>query len=71
MSIKGKIAIEFKGDNCLNCPFCRYSELYNDYSCIVQSIKGEKYRVIQKYVEYPNELGPRPDWCPIEEESNE
>ena len=70
MSIKGKVTIEFEGYNCLNCPFCRYSELYNDYSCIVPSSKGEKYRVIQHHVEYPNELGSRPDWCPIEEESN-
>ena len=62
--MKGTIKIEFEGDNCLNCPFCRYNTTFRDFSCIIPN-KHDKYRIIQNGVEYSSELGPRPDWCPI------
>lgn len=62
--MKGTIKIEFEGNNCLNCPFCHYNSMNDAYYCKTSKRK-EKFRMIEQYVEYPSELGPRPDWCPI------
>lgn len=67
--MKGTIKIEFKGDNCLNCPFSYRTAAFDAYACTAK-YPNEPCRVIQEYVEYPSELGPRPDWCPIEIEEN-
>jgi len=68
--MKGTIKIEFEGDNCLNCPFRNSSGPW--YECFCSAVEDEDShsRLIQSYVEYPSELGPRPDWCPIKIEEN-
>ena len=67
--MKGTIEIEFEGNNCLNCPFCHYNWMYDAYYCKTSKRKTEP-KMIEQYVEYPSELGPRPDWCPIKVEEN-
>ena len=48
---------------CLNCPLCDYEVEYNAYYC--RGIDKDQHKLIDDHVEYPSELKPTPDWCPI------
>lgn len=47
--------------NCMYCPLCFYTEMYNEHQCNGTECTNSYSRTITEY----GEGADRPDWCPL------
>ena len=47
--------------NCMYCPLCFYTEMYNEHQCSGTECTNSYSRTITEY----GEMADRPAWCPL------